>query len=318
LFVCFVAAVIVTLPAQSKQDSPGKLAVDVTSFLRTLRAINKRSAYIVLVWTTWGGLAEIQEVCGVEGVGNSQPFLWYKTDDTVLGHQGMYRDSVEVAMLMYVPNAAKVDNMLSVATSAVEKHNVVCMPVVRKPVTLSDGTRLCVGEKPTALYHLLLTHFVKIGETVMVLGEGSLAEVTACIMHGASVVVVDANAKKVEYINSCMITWDAQFADPEEKPKPSKKRRRKAQDGECAVCGVLEVESGIECCECFKTVCDEGCHAKGMCLLCVEAAASAAPAEPFTSLLPTGPAAALAEPEIAPKEPKNSEKTVPSSDDATA
>jgi hypothetical protein len=318
LFVCFVAAVIVTLPAPSKKDSPGKLAQDVTSFLRTLRAINKRSAYIVLVWTTWGGMAEITEVCGVEGVGNSQPFLWYKTDDTVLGHQGMYRDSVEVAMLMYVPNAAKIDNMLSVATSAVEKHNVVCLPVVRKPVTLSDGTRLCVGEKPIALYNLLLTHFVKIGETVMVLGEGSLAEVTACITHGASVVLVDPNAKKVEYINSLMITWDAQFAEPEEKPKPSKKRRRKAQDESCDVCGMLEVEIWIECLECGKKVCDAGCHAQRMCLLCVEAAASAAHAEPFDSPEPTVPAAALEEPESAAEEPKDSEETVPSPDDATA
>jgi hypothetical protein len=185
-------------------------------------------------------------------------------------------------------------------------------------VTLSDGTRLCVGEKPSALYHLLLSHFVKIGETVMIVGEGSLAEVSACIVHGASVVAVDPNAKKVEYINSCMITWDAQFAEPEEKPKPSRKRRRKVLEDECAVCGLKSPDSGIVCCECAKSVCDPGCHNKGMCLLCVGAASSAVPEDPFASLLPTGPAPALSEAESAEKVPENEEETVPSSDDATA
>jgi hypothetical protein len=315
--VCLLAAVIVTLPAVSKKDAPGKLAADVTSFLRTLRAINKRSTYIVLMWTTWDGLADIKEVCSLEGVGNCQPFFWYKSDDTVLGHQGMYRDSMEVAMLMYVPNAAKVDHMLSFALSAIEKHNVVCMPVVRKPVTLSDGTRLCDGEKPSALYQLLLSHFVKIGETVMVVGEGSLAELSACIVHGASVVTVDPNAKKVEHINSCMITWDAQFTEPVEQPKAVKKRKRKGQVGECAVCGLLDPESGIICLVCSKTVCDPGCNKQGLCTFCVGAAVSGEPEDPSTPVLPVGPTPTLSVSQSPENVPENAEKTVPRSDDAT-
>lgn len=237
--------------------------------LRSVRAINRAKGYLVLIWCEWRRLGELTDMLESEQMTSVQPFYWHKSDDFALSVPGEYHNTVDSALLVWVPQATAVRHMMYPAESLQNKQNYVEAAAVRQPHKFDNGERVCPSQKNPDVYTTLLQHYLVAGDNVMVIRGGGCAEMEAAIRHGCNVVAVEPNKRRAEYMNKFLLNWDAQFQKITTK---SSKKKRQCTEEPCSVCGSEDEIVQVYCLKCEKTCC-EGCMVEDLCKLCLAASA---------------------------------------------
>lgn len=243
---------------------------EMAAMLRSVRAVNQAAGYLVWIWCEWDRLETLKDMLVGEQMSSMQPFYWHKSDDFSLPVPGQYHATVETALLVWVPTAPAVNNMMVAGETIATKQNYVEAPAVRQPHKFEDGERVCAAQKNPDVYSNVMFHYLVAGDTVLVIRAGGCSEMEAAIRHGCNVVAVEPTKRRADFMNKYLLQWDAQFQKIA--PKTTKKTKAISEEpGEsdegCIVCGEVDVPVQEVCLLCAKIVC-QPCMVGDKCEVC--------------------------------------------------